>query len=60
MRKCTKCGNYTLKEQCPRCGSATIVASPPRFSPVDKYVKYRVIAKGEQKSESGKDEDRGR
>ncbi|MEM2208311.1 MAG: RNA-protein complex protein Nop10 [Sulfolobales archaeon] len=51
MRKCIKCGNYTLKEQCPKCGSTTVVASPPRFSPIDKYVKYRVIARGEHKPE---------
>ncbi|MCX8184566.1 MAG: RNA-protein complex protein Nop10 [Sulfolobales archaeon] len=50
MKKCTKCGRYTLKERCPICGSATATASPPRFSPLDKYVKYRIIAKEESRS----------
>ncbi|MCX8208197.1 MAG: RNA-protein complex protein Nop10 [Sulfolobales archaeon] len=49
MRKCSNCGRYTLKEHCPVCGSKTSVASPPRFSPVDRYVKYRVVAKEESR-----------
>ncbi len=45
LRKCPKCGTYTLKDECPRCGSKTRVAHPSRFSPEDKYVRYRVIMK---------------
>ena len=45
IRKCTKCGTYTLKPSCPKCGAETRVAHPPRFSPEDKYVKYRVLMK---------------
>ncbi len=45
MRKCPKCGRYTFQERCPVCGTRTVVPHPPRFSPVDKYVKYRVIMK---------------
>ncbi len=45
IRKCPSCGRYTLKERCPRCGSLTIVAHPHRFSPEDKYVRYRVMIK---------------
>ena len=42
MRKCTKCSRYTLKETCPVCGSPTKVPHPPKFSPDDKYAKYRM------------------
>lgn len=45
MRKCLNCGRYTLKEVCPVCGSRTICPHPPRFSPEDRYVSYRVAAK---------------
>ncbi|MDT7890335.1 MAG: RNA-protein complex protein Nop10 [Desulfurococcales archaeon] len=44
IRKCTKCGRYTLKERCPACNSETIDPHPPRFSPEDKYVSYRIKA----------------
>ncbi len=43
LRKCPVCGRYTLKEKCPTCNAGTKVAHPPRFSPQDKYVKYRVV-----------------
>ncbi len=45
MRRCPNCGRYTFKEVCPVCGSETVVPHPPRFSPEDKYVKYRIMAK---------------
>ncbi len=45
LRKCRKCGRYTLREVCPVCGARTAVAHPPRFSPVDKYVRYRILLK---------------
>ncbi len=41
IRKCCRCGRYTLKEVCPKCGGKTIMAIPPRFSPEDPYGKYR-------------------
>lgn len=44
IRKCTKCGRYTLKDRCPICGSETVSPHPPRFSPEDRYVAYRVKA----------------
>ncbi len=46
LRKCTRCGIYTFQETCPRCGAPTRVPHPPRFSPEDKYVRYRLEAKG--------------
>ncbi len=45
IRKCIKCSRYTLQDRCPECGSETRIAHPPRFSPEDKYVRYRLIAK---------------
>ncbi|MCY0859251.1 MAG: RNA-protein complex protein Nop10 [Sulfolobaceae archaeon] len=42
LRKCPKCGTYTLKDVCPICSTPTIIPHPPRFSPEDKYVKYRI------------------
>ena len=41
MRKCPVCGTYTFKEVCPKCGAKTIVPNPPKYSPIDKYGKYR-------------------
>ncbi|MEL9940073.1 MAG: RNA-protein complex protein Nop10 [Ignisphaera sp.] len=45
IRKCPNCKTYTLKEICPKCGNKTIVPHPPRFSPEDKYVEYRLLSK---------------
>ncbi len=45
MFKCPKCGEYTLKETCPKCNIKTVTPRPPRFSPQDKYAKYRRKAK---------------
>ncbi len=45
MRKCVKCKIYTFKDRCPSCGAETASAHPPRFSPEDKYGKYRRLAK---------------
>jgi len=41
MLKCLKCGRYTLNEKCPDDGSATMMAHPARFSPDDRYARYR-------------------
>ncbi|MDH7563408.1 MAG: RNA-protein complex protein Nop10 [Candidatus Bathyarchaeota archaeon] len=46
LRKCEKCGQYTLrKETCPYCGGKLRLAHPPKFSPDDKYLKYRMALK---------------
>jgi H/ACA ribonucleoprotein complex subunit 3 len=43
MRKCKNCGSYTLGEKCLKCGSVEIASPhPPKFSPDDKYLRYRV------------------
>jgi H/ACA ribonucleoprotein complex subunit 3 len=39
--KCTSCGSYTLSVKCLKCGSGTIPVHPARFSPDDKYARYR-------------------
>ncbi|NAZ11946.1 MAG: RNA-protein complex protein Nop10 [Desulfurococcales archaeon] len=45
LRKCIRCSKYTMRESCPICGSQTVVPYPPRFSPQDRYVAYRVRAR---------------
>ena len=42
IRKCTSCNRYTLKRLCPRCNATTMDAHPPKFSPDDKYARYRI------------------
>ena len=42
MRRCLSCGRYTLRPQCPGCGGDTRSAHPARFSPDDKYARYRL------------------
>jgi len=46
LRRCTNCGAYTLsKERCPHCGGPVKVPHPPKFSPEDKYQRYRILQK---------------
>jgi H/ACA ribonucleoprotein complex subunit 3 len=49
LRKCVKCGKYTLKtDGCPYCGGNVRVPHPAKFSPDDKYLKYRVAFRKER------------
>jgi H/ACA ribonucleoprotein complex subunit 3 len=48
MLKCRSCGHYTMQETCPHCGGEAISSLPPKYSPHDKYAKYRRQAKEEQ------------
>ncbi|HYB76379.1 MAG TPA: RNA-protein complex protein Nop10 [Nitrososphaerales archaeon] len=41
MLKCVSCGRYTLEDKCPLCGAATVTVHPARFSPDDRYARYR-------------------
>lgn len=41
LKKCLRCGIYTLKDKCPKCMGPTSPAHPPKFSPEDKYLKLR-------------------
>ena len=45
IRRCPVDNIYTLSLTCPACGTATAVAHPARFSPDDKYGRYRRLAK---------------
>ncbi len=52
LRKCTKCSRYTLHtDKCPACGAAVKLPHPAKFSPDDKYLKYRMAAKMTQPQE---------
>jgi H/ACA ribonucleoprotein complex subunit 3 len=42
LKKCEVCKSYTLKtDKCPLCGGTLHSPHPPKFSPEDKYEKYR-------------------
>ncbi|UCE73344.1 MAG: RNA-protein complex protein Nop10 [Methanomassiliicoccales archaeon] len=51
LRKCEECGRYTLKDKC-SCGNMTIVPQPARFSPQDRFGKYRRILKNQKAKEN--------
>ncbi len=52
LRKCVKCGQYTLRtDVCPVCGGSVRIPHPAKFSPDDKYLKYRMALKREHVSE---------
>jgi H/ACA ribonucleoprotein complex subunit 3 len=39
--KCPKCSRYTMEAKCPQDGEATAMAAPAKYSPDDKYARYR-------------------
>jgi len=45
IRKCKSCHRYTLQDSCPLCGGEIRVVFPAKYSPEDKYGKYRRILK---------------
>ncbi len=45
LKRCVDCGMYTLRDVCPKCGGVTRVPHPPKYSPEDKYQKYRILQK---------------
>ena len=45
LRICHKCSRYTLKENCKICNEETKSAHPAKFSPDDKYMRYRLAEK---------------
>jgi len=47
MKICPKCNTYTMEEICSVCKVPTVNPHPPKFSPEDKYGKYRRIIKKE-------------
>lgn len=59
IRKCTSCGVYTLAPtSCPKCGAPTADPHPPKYSPDDRYVRYRVAERYSENKEEGKDSDK--
>lgn len=50
---CPVCKIYTMKESCPECNSKTIDNKPPKYSPEDKYGKYRRETKRKEYEEKG-------
>ena len=42
IRKCSACNTYTLRQSCPKCDAPTIDPHPAKYSPDDKYVRYRI------------------
>lgn len=38
---CKSCKRYTLEALCPLCNAPTINPIPAKYSPQDKYAKYR-------------------
>lgn len=41
IRYCPRCKVYTFKEICKFCNEKTVLNIPPKFSPEDKWGKYR-------------------
>ena len=41
LRKCIKCNKFSLKEKCQKCNVDTKSAHPAKFSPDDKYLRYK-------------------
>jgi H/ACA ribonucleoprotein complex subunit 3 len=59
MLKCVACGRYTLSDKCPRCGGQTVTVHPARYSPDDRYARYRSPLAYEEASQSpGRQESR--
>ncbi|MCC7557004.1 MULTISPECIES: RNA-protein complex protein Nop10 [Methanoculleus] len=46
IRRCPHDRRYTLSDLCPVCGRPCRPAHPARFSPEDRYGKYRRAVRG--------------
>jgi len=51
--KCKACQIYTMKEICPKCNIKAGVPRPPKYSPEDKYGKYRRATLLEERKKQG-------
>ncbi len=48
LRRCEKCKKYTMnQEKCPHCGGKVHIPHPAKFSPDDKYAKYKGAMRAE-------------
>lgn len=45
MRKCPQCKRYTLKDDCTECNTRTVTVHSAKYSPDDKYARYRIMGK---------------
>lgn len=53
MKKCRLCGEYTIMAECPYCGGDLKEIYPPKYSPEDKYGKYRRLLKKQVEDQKG-------
>jgi len=51
LLKCKTCGSYTIKQEC--CSGETVKPMPAKYSPDDKYGKYRRKVKLPELKKSG-------
>ncbi|MCP4760380.1 MAG: RNA-protein complex protein Nop10 [archaeon] len=43
LKFCDSCSIYTMNEKkCPKCDGVVRTPHPPKFSPQDKYQRYRI------------------
>jgi H/ACA ribonucleoprotein complex subunit 3 len=52
IRFCPSCAKHTLKETCD-CTLTTVPVFPPKYSPEDKYARYRRTAKETERKARG-------
>ena len=53
LRKCVECKKYTLNEKtCPKRGAKVRIPHPAKFSPEDRYAKYRLAIRDAKKNEN--------
>ena len=45
LRKCSECGEYTLKDECKKCKEKTVLVHQAKFSRDDKYARLRIADK---------------
>ena len=57
LRYCNHCKIYTLKEKCPICNRDTIEFRTLKYSPEDKWQKYRIIERFNQKNSENKEKE---
>ncbi len=50
---CQTCEKYTMEQKCTTCNKPTSIPRPPKYTPDDKYTKYRAEIKIEQRRLQG-------